>query len=162
MLIFFFFFTLVTGPRRSLSLKLSDTRVSEPLVTSERVPRANPCGVDRLRGGVPREQKMLKGHLPRVIYHQVNLYTKIEQQLYSEVGLPHVARVFGSSRELSVFESSSDHRCVFLLENRIGTRMSFFLLENRIGTRMYCGVSLRARVVHLGRSTCHAISGRED
>jgi len=27
---FFFFFTLVTGPRRSLSLKLSDTRVDEP------------------------------------------------------------------------------------------------------------------------------------
>ena len=30
--------------------------------------------VDRLRvalGGVPREQKMLKGHLPRVMYHQV-------------------------------------------------------------------------------------------
>ena len=29
---------------------------------------------DRLKvgsGGVPREQKMLKGHLPRVIYHQV-------------------------------------------------------------------------------------------
>ena len=26
-------------------------------------------------GGVPREQKMLKGHLPRVIYHQVyNVY----------------------------------------------------------------------------------------
>jgi len=24
-----------------------------------------------LVGGVPREQKMLKGHLPRVIYHQV-------------------------------------------------------------------------------------------
>ena len=27
---FFFFFTLVTGPRRSLSLNLSDTRVYEP------------------------------------------------------------------------------------------------------------------------------------
>jgi len=27
---FFFCFTLVTGPRRSLSLKLSDTRISEP------------------------------------------------------------------------------------------------------------------------------------
>jgi hypothetical protein len=27
-------------------------------------------------GGVPREQKMLEGHLPRVIYHQVNEYTK--------------------------------------------------------------------------------------
>jgi len=28
--VFFFFFTLVTGPSRSLSLKLSDTRVYEP------------------------------------------------------------------------------------------------------------------------------------
>ena len=26
---------------------------------------------DSLMGGVPRAQKMLKGHLPRVIYHQV-------------------------------------------------------------------------------------------
>ena len=36
---------------------------------------------DRLRvgpslGGVPREQTMLKGHLPRVIHHQVYKYTK--------------------------------------------------------------------------------------
>jgi len=30
--IFFFFFTLVTGPRRSLSLKLSDTRVYAPQI----------------------------------------------------------------------------------------------------------------------------------
>ena len=29
-------------------------------------------------GGVPRQQKMLKGHLPRVIYHQVYKYTKIK------------------------------------------------------------------------------------
>ena len=29
--------------------------------------------------GVPREQKMLKGHLPRVIYHQVYEYTKIKE-----------------------------------------------------------------------------------
>ena len=28
--ILFFFFTLVTGPRRSLSLELSDTKVYEP------------------------------------------------------------------------------------------------------------------------------------
>jgi len=28
---FFFFFTLVTGPRRSLILKLSDTKVYEPV-----------------------------------------------------------------------------------------------------------------------------------
>ena len=31
----------------------------------------------RVLGGVPREQKMLKGHLPRVKYHQVSSYTKI-------------------------------------------------------------------------------------
>ena len=30
--VFFFFFTLVTGPRRSLSLKLSDTRIYEPQI----------------------------------------------------------------------------------------------------------------------------------
>jgi len=29
---FFFFFTLVTGPRRSLSLELRDTRVYEPQI----------------------------------------------------------------------------------------------------------------------------------
>ena len=29
-------------------------------------------------GGVPREQKMLKGHLTRVIYHQVYQYAKIK------------------------------------------------------------------------------------
>jgi len=34
-------------------------------------------GERRALGGVPREQKMLKGHLPRVTYHQVHLYTKI-------------------------------------------------------------------------------------
>ena len=28
-------------------------------------------------GGLPREQNMLQGHLPRVIHHQVCLYTKI-------------------------------------------------------------------------------------
>ena len=27
--------------------------------------------------GVPRDQKMLTGHLPRVIYHQVYWYAKI-------------------------------------------------------------------------------------
>ena len=31
-----------------------------------------------LLGRVPREQKMLKGHLPRVIYHQVYKYMNIK------------------------------------------------------------------------------------
>jgi len=37
---FFFFFTLVTGPRRSLSVKLSDTRVYEPQIRA-RAPFTN-------------------------------------------------------------------------------------------------------------------------
>jgi len=32
-------------------------------------------------GGVPREQKMLKVHLSRVVYHQVYWYTKIRGRL---------------------------------------------------------------------------------
>ena len=31
-------------------------------------------------GGVPQEQKMLEGHLPSVVYHQVYLYTKIDMR----------------------------------------------------------------------------------
>ena len=32
----------------------------------------------QILGEVPQEQKVLKGHLLRVIYHQVFLYTKIK------------------------------------------------------------------------------------
>ena len=37
----------------------------------------SPDGKRQLLGGVPREQKMLKGQIPRVIYHRVFEYTKI-------------------------------------------------------------------------------------
>ena len=33
-----------------------------------------------LIGRLPREQKMLKGHLPRVVHHQVHQYTKKIQE----------------------------------------------------------------------------------
>ena len=36
------------------------------------------------RHPLPREQKMLKGHLPRVMYHHVYWYTKIRCYLLSE------------------------------------------------------------------------------
>ena len=36
------------------------------------------CGTLYCLGGVPREQKMLQGHLPRVMYHQVYQCTKIK------------------------------------------------------------------------------------
>ena len=56
----------------------SPLAVGTPAPSRLRVKRLNRCdaveceALDRLRvvGGVPREQKMLKGHLPRVIYHQ--------------------------------------------------------------------------------------------
>jgi len=57
-----FFFTIVTGPRRSLSLKLSDTRVFEPQIRARLVAttyfcvvvvlklRATPISSDRCSG----------------------------------------------------------------------------------------------------------------
>ena len=42
-------------------------------------------GIIRL-GGVPREQKMLKGHLPRVIYHRVYQYTKTKYLIEKQRG----------------------------------------------------------------------------
>ena len=55
---FFFFSTLVTGPARSLSLKLSDTRVYEPQVRARLGTTAHFCrrqgrdqGRDREAGG---------------------------------------------------------------------------------------------------------------
>ena len=44
-MVFFSFFTLVAGPRRSLSLKSSDTRVFEPQTRALLVTTANVCGV---------------------------------------------------------------------------------------------------------------------
>jgi len=41
----FVFFTLVTGPRRSLSLKLSDTRVYEPQIRSALCPHEADIGL---------------------------------------------------------------------------------------------------------------------
>ena len=42
---FFFFFTLVTGPRMSLSLKLSDTSVYEPQIRARLGTTAHFCRV---------------------------------------------------------------------------------------------------------------------
>jgi len=44
---FFLSFTLVTGPRRSLMLKLSDTRVYEPQIRALLGTTAHFCRVDR-------------------------------------------------------------------------------------------------------------------
>jgi len=46
-LLLFFFFTLVTGPRRSLRLKLSDTRVYEPQKRATSVEEEDRTGVPR-------------------------------------------------------------------------------------------------------------------
>ena len=52
--LFFFFFTLVTGPRRSFGFKLSDTRVYEPYIKLES--RQGLWRLSRCEGvvGVPR------------------------------------------------------------------------------------------------------------
>ena len=45
-----FFFTLVTGPRRSLSLKLSSTRVYEPQIRAKKKVARNGTEHQRARG----------------------------------------------------------------------------------------------------------------
>ena len=50
----FFFFTLVTGPRRSLSLQLSDTRVYEPQIRARLGTTAHFCLVKPLCGSRSR------------------------------------------------------------------------------------------------------------
>ena len=54
---FFFFFTLDTGPRRALRLKLSDTRVHEPEIrTRLGSPQQRTVAVHGVRG-LPRRQQ---------------------------------------------------------------------------------------------------------
>jgi len=55
---FFFFFTLVTGPRRSLRLKLSDTRVYEPQTRARLGTTAHFCEVVVLKlSAVPARRR---------------------------------------------------------------------------------------------------------
>jgi hypothetical protein len=52
-------------------------------------------------GGLPREQKMLKGHLPRVIYHQVYNaceHTKVKGSQPVETALSTAVRMYSSGR----------------------------------------------------------------
>jgi len=111
----FFFFTLVTGPRRSLSLQLSDTRVYEPrtrarlryTATRRRrqtarpsAPRSRPNAntstrsfflifiVQRFRGGL-----VFKAH--RLLCHSTlgwRVITKKKRSSRQTAGLPHEDR----------------------------------------------------------------------
>ena len=38
-----------------------------------------------IEGGVPREQRLLKGHLPKVIYHQEYQYTKEKEHTPGQI-----------------------------------------------------------------------------
>ena len=55
-------------------------RISDPEVYQPN-PKGFLCVIDSGLGGVPWEQKMLEGHLPRVIYHRVYKFAKIQTGL---------------------------------------------------------------------------------
>ena len=78
---FFFFFTLVTGPRRSLSLKLSDTRVYEPQIRRAR--RANPP-----LQPIPNPWNQMKG----LIYYQHGCHVCTPAEAVSEQDLKRQTR----------------------------------------------------------------------
>ena len=73
LLLFFFFLTLVTDPRRSLSLKLSDTRVYEPQTRARLGTTAQLCRVVVLKfSNLVRDSAQLRlriRHLPRLRLH---------------------------------------------------------------------------------------------
>ena len=63
---FFFFVTLVTGPRRSLNLKLSDTGVYEPHIRARLVTTAHFCevrGTPVVTLGQGRHRVLLRGEV---------------------------------------------------------------------------------------------------
>ena len=62
--------------------------------------------IDSGLGGVPREQKKLKGHLPRVIYHQIYWYTKIKLR-----ATPGHTQEF-AWRQFSRFVGETRQRCI--------------------------------------------------
>ena len=78
MLLLLFFFTLVTGPRRSLSLKLSDTRVHEPQIRARLGTATHFCEVVVLKlradtGG--RQAGVGRAHPLRVTLHTRSDFT---------------------------------------------------------------------------------------
>jgi len=62
---FFFFFTRVTGPRRSVSLKLSDTRVYEPQIRA----RLGTTAGDVPRGVLLWQAPLLRELLLLLLYY---------------------------------------------------------------------------------------------
>ena len=62
--------------------------------------RANSAHIQGLwiLGGVPREQKMLMGHLLRVIYHQVYQYSEIIEHPPRHRPAPRLSKTFNSSK----------------------------------------------------------------
>jgi len=93
----FFFFTLVTGPRRSLSLKLSDARVYEPQVRARLSTISHFCG----------QEDEVEDHQPLEIAHIVRwtFFEKRFLQLSNDV--PRMGR-------LALNRFCQHHVCVVL------------------------------------------------
>ena len=80
--------------------------------------------VDRL----PREQKMLKGHLPRVIFHQVYWYMKIT---FDYMKMIKVRPGTGSRISLSILAFQDSHVSILVFEDS-HTSPSILVYEDNI------------------------------
>jgi len=85
-------------------------------------------------GGVPREQKMLKGHLSRVIYHQVYSYTKIKCDCVQDTRCATVRLVFKARR--LVYHSTLGWR-VIQKRRRGGAPLARLACEDRVYFLLY-------------------------
>ena len=100
-----FFFTLVTGPSRSLSLKLSDARVYEPQIRARLGTTAREVVVLKLKAEVPRAHRVREVH-PRVHRRRSTLL------LFFFITLK--PRVEGYKRLWALNTSSLRNCCTFL------------------------------------------------
>jgi len=90
----FFFFTLVTGPRRSLSLELSNTRVYEPQIRARLVTTAHFCAglAQQAAGGThparprsrasPPPRSAGQGHLASSLQFNTDIYIYKNEYIY--------------------------------------------------------------------------------
>ena len=96
----FFFFTLVTGPRRSLNLKLSDTRVYAPQIRARLATTAHFCKAVALElTAVPKKQPCAS-LLTQIRRGGVTLGTDEDTTAFSE---NHLAVSFQQSNSISFF-----------------------------------------------------------
>jgi len=114
-----------------------------------------PPMIDSGLGGVPREQTMLKGHLPRVMYHQVYKYTQTNTGSYPRM----ITAGADPPNPISQPQTLSPNRKLYLpTANPIPQPLSYPLTANPIPQQhLRALITIREREGTLASLTPHPI-----